>query len=217
MAKSLEVFLTAIDNAEERQDYQMLSKLNENLASLYVEQKEFEQALYFYEKVKLANRKLGDELISAQTFSNLANLNAEIGDFKKAMFNVNQSISTFEKLQNKDWLAFSYTIKGNIYLKEKKSKWAIYWFDQAKSLYNDLDDKRSEISLYDGYAKVYYELELDSLSEYYALKGFDIAKEITSLEGQKTSAENLYKVYKRKNNQKLHYIIMRFTKKLMTH
>lgn len=116
------------------------------------------------------------------------------------MFNVNQSILIFEKHQVIDWLAFAYTVKGNIYLKQQKYKWSLYWFDQASSLYQKIDDERGEINLYNGYAKAYFELEIDSLSEKFAHKGYSIAKKIASLDGQRSGSENLYKIHKRKGN-----------------
>ena len=61
-------------------------------------------------------------------------------NFEHAMFNINKSISTFEKKEIYDWLAIAYSVKGGIYLKEKKYKWAIYWFDKSNLLHVKADE-----------------------------------------------------------------------------
>ena len=76
-----------------------------------------------------------------------------------AMFNVNRSISAFEKHQILDWLAFAYEVKGRIYLDQKKYKWAQYWYEQSNLIYDKIDDKRGEIGMLNGLSQTYYGLE----------------------------------------------------------
>ena len=199
-SKSLELYLIGIDIASKSDDFEMLSILNENIASLYSDQKDYTQALEFYKQVTKINQKLNDEVVSAETMSNMASLYADMGDFDLAMFNVNSSIATFEKNEIPDWLAFAYGVKGKIYLKQEKYDWALYWYDQANLLYEKLDDKRGVIDVYDGYSKAFLAIKEDSLAEKYALLGNSIAKEIAALEGQKSTSEILYKVYRKKED-----------------
>lgn len=199
-SKALEHYLKGIDLAAPLDDFEMLSILNENIAGMYAEQKDFEQALEFYKKVKKYNRRLNDEIISAETMSNMASLYADVEDFDQAMFNVNNSIATFEKHKISDWLAFAYGVKGKIYLMQKKYDWALYWYDKADFIYEGLDDKRGAIEVYDGYSKAFYGVEEDSLAENLALKGNLIAKEIAALDFQKNTSETLYKIYKKKGD-----------------
>ncbi|NKI32088.1 tetratricopeptide repeat-containing sensor histidine kinase [Croceivirga thetidis] len=202
-SKSLEYYLKGIDIATIKNDLTLLSILNENIASLYSDQKNYDQALEFYERVVKINRQLDDEVVSAETMSNMASLYADMDKFDLAMFNINSSITAFEKNAISDWLAFAYGVKGKIYLRQKKYDWALYWYDQANLLYENLDDKRGVIDVYDGYSKAFFAIKQDSLAEYYALKGNSIAKEIAAIEGQKNTAEILYKVYKNKSDFEL--------------
>ncbi|MDT0539516.1 tetratricopeptide repeat-containing sensor histidine kinase [Croceitalea sp. P059] len=194
--KALNSYLEGIDIATPLDDKLMLSILNENIAALYAAQKEFSQALEFYKKVKRYNEQLGDEIISAETMSNLAELYTDMDNFEYAMFNINQSISIFEKHGIYDWLAFAYSVKGGIYLNQKKYKWSLYWFDQSNVLHENLEDDRSKIELLNGLAKAYYGLNIDSTSSKFAQEGFEISKRIQSLQGQKDCAETLYKISK---------------------
>ncbi|MDT0607347.1 tetratricopeptide repeat-containing sensor histidine kinase [Croceitalea rosinachiae] len=201
--KALNSYLMGIDIATPLDEKLMLSILNENIAALYAAQKEFPQALEFYKKVKSYNKQLGDEIISAETMGNLGELYSDMGNFEYAMFNINQSISTFEKHGIYDWLAFAYTVKGEIYLNQKKYKWSLYWFDQSNVLHNNLEYDRGRITLLNGLAKAYLGLKIDSLSSKYAHEGFEISKKIQSLEGQKDCAETLYKINKNKEEYPL--------------
>ncbi|MEN1785946.1 MAG: tetratricopeptide repeat-containing sensor histidine kinase [Bacteroidota bacterium] len=198
--KALKNFLVGLDLADESDNKLMQSKLNENIANLYASQKEYDEALNFYTKVKKINDQIGDETIAAETFSNLASLHIEIGNFEHAMFNINQSISIFEKHKITDWLAYAYTVKGDIYINLKKYGWALYWYDQSQLLHKNLEDDRSRINLYNGISRAYLGVGQDSISHIFALKAMKIAKKIRSLEGQRDCSETLYLINKSQQN-----------------
>ncbi|MBS9462119.1 tetratricopeptide repeat-containing sensor histidine kinase [Flagellimonas sp. 389] len=200
-AEALNLYLEGIDVAKQTDNKHMLSILNENIASLYIRQKDYKNALVFYDTVQAINEEMGNEVFHAETQSNMASLYKDIKDFEQAMFNVNKSISTFEKHKIYDWLAYAYEVKGSIYLEQKKYQWALYWYDQANMLHKQqLDDEREKIQLLNGMAKVYLGLEKDSLSLQYAKEGFQLSKKIKSLQGQIDCSETLYKLYKKKND-----------------
>nr|WP_293162778.1 tetratricopeptide repeat-containing sensor histidine kinase [Allomuricauda sp.] len=200
-AEALNWNLKGIDLAKEAGNQQMLSILNENIAGLYADQKDFKNALMFYDTVQKINRRLGNEVIDAETYSNMASLYKDAKDYKSAMFNINRSINTFEKNKIYDWLAYAYQVKGDIYLNQKKYKWALYWFDQSNMLFkHQIEDDRIKIELMNGMAKVYFGLEKDSLSLKYAEEGLTLSKKIKSLQGQIDCSETLYKVHKKNGN-----------------
>ena len=197
-AEALNLNLKGIDLAKQMNNQEMLSILNENIAGLYADQKDFKNALMFYDTVQKINRRMGDEVIDAETQSNMASLYKDAKDFKNAMFNINRSISIFEKNKIYDWLAYAYEVKGDIYLDQEKYKWALYWYDQSNMLFkHQIEDDRIKIQLMNGMAKVYFGLEKDSLSLNYAKKGLTLSKKIKSIQGQIDCSETLYKVYKK--------------------
>ncbi|WP_394972283.1 ATP-binding protein [uncultured Croceitalea sp.] len=199
-SKALSGYLEGIDLATEIDDKSSLSILNENIANLYSSQKDYKQALEFYEKVIEINELISDEIYSAETFSNIALTYSETKKFDYAMFNVNKSISTFEKHQILDWLAFAYEVKGRIYLDQEKYKWALYWYEQSSLIHDKIDDERGKIGMLNGISQTYYGLEKDSLAMSYAEKGYNVAKNINSLEGQKDCSNTLYKICKRNDD-----------------
>lgn len=200
-AEALNLNLKGIDLAREIDNQPMLSVLNENIAGLYADQKDFKNALMFYDTVQKINRRLGDEVIDAETQSNMASLYKDAKDYKNAMFNINRSISTFEKHKVYDWLAYAYEVKGDIYLDQEKYKWALYWYDQSNMLFkHQIEDDRIKIQLMNGMAKVYFGLEQDSLALVYAKKGLALSDKIKSLQGKIDCSETLYKLHKKNGN-----------------
>ncbi|MGB5608030.1 tetratricopeptide repeat protein, partial [Eudoraea sp.] len=199
-AHALTGYLEAIEIAEEIDDKKMLSIMNENIANLYASQKDYEQSLDFYKKVKKINGELGNEIIIAETLSNLASVYADMGKLDYAMFNINSSVGIFEKHKIIDWLAFTYEIKGKIYLKENKYKWALYWYNQSELLHRSLDDYRGKIDLYNGMAEAYLGQGKDSISEKIALQAYAISDRIQFMEGTQKCAYTLYRINKNKKN-----------------
>jgi len=199
-AHALTGYLKAIEIAEEVGNKKMLSIMNENIANLYASQKDFEQSLDFYKKVKKINGELGDEVIIAETLGNLASTYADMGKLDYAMFNINKSLAIFEKHKILDWLAFTYEIKGKIYLKENKYKWALYWYNQSELLHKELDDHRGKIDLFNGMAEAYLGQGKDSISENFALNAYEISDRIQFMEGTQKCAYTLYSINKNKKN-----------------
>lgn len=199
-ALALKNYLVGIEIAEKIDNKLMLSIITENIANLYVSQKDFKQAMVFYKKVKSINNEINDPVFMAETASNIASAYAEMGELEHAMFNVNSSIKTFEQEKIIDWLAYAYEIKGKIYLKQKKFKWAMYWYKQSELLHKDLNDERSEIPLLNGIAMANLKMNNDSISEKYVLKAMNLSEKISDLVGIKESAEILYTL-KKKNEQ----------------
>lgn len=199
-SKALNGYLVSIEKADEINDLKMLSIINENIANLYASQKDYTQALEFYKKVKKINTEIGDEVIMAETMSNMASVYADMNELEYAMYNINSSISAFEKHEVTDWLAFAYEVKGKIYLKEDKFKWALFWYRQSEMLHTKIQDERGQIDLYNGMAEAYLGQGKDSISKDYALKAFTISSKLNFKEGTQKCASTLYRISKKHND-----------------
>ena len=196
---ALEEYLEAMEIAKTTDNIEMLSILNENVAMLYASQKDYKQALQHFKIVKKLNNEINDEMFYAQSFSNIAHIHAEINDLEFAMYTINRGISIFEKLETMDWLAYAYEVKGKIYLKQKKYKWALFWYNQSKNLHDKtVDDERAEIDVLHGLAEANFGVGNDSLSEQYALKGFNLAQRLNIKVGIQKNTKILYQLHKQK-------------------
>ncbi|RRQ49025.1 histidine kinase [Maribacter algicola] len=189
-------FLKCLELAEDLDNQEMLSVINENIANLYVTQKDFDEGMFYYEKVKKINEKIGDPVIIAETMSNMASAYAEMGKLELAMFTINSAIKTFEENRITDWLAYAYQVKGKVYLKQQKNKWALYWYAQSELLHGQLDDLREEIQLLTGIAEAQLNLGNDSISKIYAQQAYDFSKKIDAISGIEEGAKLLYKINK---------------------
>lgn len=200
IAGALTKYLEALELAELVGDLVMQSIINENIANLYAEQKDYDQCLVYFKKVKKINEKLGNEIYKAETMSNLASVYADMGNLEYAMFNINRSIDIFEENRILDWLAFAYETKGKIYLKQFNYKWALYWYNQGEMLHLDLEDDRSRIDLLNGMAEAYFGQGNDSLATVYASKAFRISERINFKEGTRDCAQTLYRIHRKKQD-----------------
>lgn len=206
-AMALKLYLEGIELADVLNDLDMQSILNENIADLYVSQKDFEQAMKFYKKVKKINNNIGNPVFMAETLSNMASAYADMEELDQAMFSVNSSITVFEKEKIMDWLAYAYEIKGKVYLKQQKYKWAMYWYKQSELIHTNLDDERSEIALLNGMAEASLGAKNDSISQIYANRALDLSTKLDYMSGTKDCAKILYIINKNKGDyaKSLHF------------
>lgn len=199
-ALALNEYLEAMETAKSSGKIEMQSILNENIALLYAGQKDFDQALAYFKNVKKLNEEIDDEIHKAISLSNMASIYADTKNLEYAMFNINASISVFEKNQIWDWLAYSYEIKGKTYLHQEKYEWALFWYNQSKAIHDKkVNDERAEIDLFHGLAEANLGMGKDSLSEKYALVGFNLAQRLNIKEGIKKHSKILYQIHK--NNE----------------
>ncbi|RKR12867.1 tetratricopeptide repeat protein [Maribacter vaceletii] len=199
-AMALSGYLEAEELATTTDNKKMLSIINENIANLYISQKDYMQGLFFFKKVKKINEELKNPVFSAETMSNMASAYADMGELEYAMFNINQSVAIFEKRKIMDWLAYAYEIKGKIYLKQNKYKWALYWYKQSEMLHKSLQDVRGKISLLNGMSEAYLGQQKDSTSQVYAQNAFKLSNQLQFKEGIQECAKILYKINKNKKD-----------------
>jgi signal transduction histidine kinase len=186
-----------METAKSADKIEMLSILNENIALLYASQKDYDQALTYFKTVKKLNEKINNERGSAISQSNMADVYADAKNIEYAMYNINASISVFEKNEILDWLAFAYQVKGKTYLIQKKYEWALFWYNQSKALYDKkVDDERAEIDLLHGLAEANLGIGNDSLSEKHAIRGFNLSQQLSVKEGTKKLSKTLYQIHK---------------------
>lgn len=199
-ANSLAIYLEGVELAEKSNNNRMLSVMNENIANLYSAQKDYDQALLFLEKSLKLNLTLKNDFNSAKTLCNYAYLQSEIGNINNAMFNINKSISIFEEYNNIRWIAKSYRVKGDIYLKQKKYEWAIRWYDQSFHLYDQIKNNRDKLTLLSGLAYAHFGNNNTDTAELYALTAYNNAKELNSIKNLESAADILYKINKHKKD-----------------
>lgn len=200
--KALELYLTGIELAHQADRLDVVSVNMENIGSIYYSIKDYDQALDFYKKGLKINMDQGNEIRIAETLSNMASTYAEMEDVRTAMEHIDKSIETFEKYDTKEWLAYSYEIKGKIFKVKKEYDSALVWYKKGEMLHKELDDKRGEIFLLEGMANTYLGLQDPQLAEKYISDAMIIAHRINSIEGIQICTKTLYELNKYNNNHR---------------
>ena len=200
-AEALKQFLKGIEIATKEDNKPMLSSINENLGIMYAAQDNYQQAFTYFEIANKINKEIGDETSIASTSAYIAKNYADIGKHEYALEHINNSIKVFEKHKLMDWLAYSYQVKGDIFLKNKNYKWAISWYNQSQSLHDkSVEGEKMEITLLNGLAEANLGLKKTYVSKKSALKALEIASRLNDIEGIEKSSEVLYKISKRNND-----------------
>ena len=106
----------------------------------------------------------------------------------------------FKAHESYEWLAFSYNVKGDIYLKQNNPKLALYWYDKAMALHENLSDDRYKVPLLNSISTAYFDLNNLADSEKYASLALDIASRLSLLEDPIKSYELLYKINRENKN-----------------
>ena len=193
--------LAGIDIATKLNNQKYLSLFNMNIGVLYISLNEYHEALSYLKIAENFSERYGDEMITAYINSNLAATYNFIDMPESGLQFIDKAIKTFENKNDKDWLAFAYTVKGRCYLQRGDYTSALQWFEQSEELYHTIvDDERSEILLCLGMARTYLNLQKYSVSEVHAEKAYRLAETIKDKERQKNASELLYKLHKKKNN-----------------
>lgn len=201
-SKALKGYLEALEIAETLNYKNFLSLINENIAELYLSQKDYNHAMVFFKKVKAINEEIGNPLFIAETMSSMADAYADMNELEYAMFNINSAITIFEQEKILEWLAYSYEVKGKIYLKKGKNTWALYWYKQSELLHQEIQDDRGKIALLNGMSEAFLNTNKDSISEAYSLKAFELSKKIGFRTGIKDCTYQLFKIHKKKKDYK---------------
>lgn len=200
--KALELYLTGIELADQAGRKDVVSVIMENIGSIYYSIKDYDQALEFYKKGLKISVDHKDEVRMAETWSNMASTYAEQENVQKAKEYIDKSIDTFEKYDIKEWLAYSYEIKGKAFRVEKKYDSAIVWYKKGELLHRELDDKRGEIFLLDGIANTYLGLQDPQMAEKYISDAMIMAHRINSIEGIQICTKTWFALHKHNSNYK---------------
>ncbi|ADV51480.1 histidine kinase [Cellulophaga algicola DSM 14237] len=198
-AEALKAYLMAIEIATATNDILNLSFVKENIAHLYLAQKDYKQSLTIYKEIQKLNHQLGEDVYKAQSSSNIADLYVKLKDFKNAKIQIDSSITILEENEENDWLAYSYMVKGDMYLKQNRVKLALHWYEKALILHEDLNDDRSKAQLLNSLSEAYLKLYNYTKAEENAIASLEIGKRLSLLDDSKTSNSLLYEINKSNN------------------
>jgi len=107
-----------------------------NIASVYMDQGDFSQAINYFNKAYEMRLKLGDQNGLAIILNNLGNCNINIKNYNKAISYLNQSLNISLKIHKPDMIIDNYNNLAECYKQQKDFDKAYYY----KELYVNLKD-----------------------------------------------------------------------------
>ena len=205
---SYKYFLKGSEFAIRNNNKEQIAGLYMNIGTMYSLLQDYEEALTYYDKALLVANKNNVELTKWQIKSNIAYMESNIGNYESALKNIDESIEFFKDSHLKQWLAFSYTTKGGIYLKLEEFENAHIFYQKARAVQKTLQDGKGKADMIYGLADSYAGLnELDE-AEKLAKQALQMYKEIQLKTGIQKSYTTLYEINEAKNNstKALHFL-----------
>lgn len=132
-----------------------LSLIYYNLASIYLEKKEFAKALEKYELV------LEDDLNSnnikniAETYDNIGMCYLGLNQFTVAESYLNKAFDIREKINDENGLRSSFTDLADLHIKNKQFAKALIFLKKAENLARKTNNKVAQINIYNTYIKCF--------------------------------------------------------------
>lgn len=156
---------------KEEKDYKNLANSNYWTGILYLERKNYEDAVFLFNKAIEENSKLKkfDLSLKARSLVRIAQIYRQIENYKGARLNCLKAIKIAKKSKDDYILAMSYWEYGLLLHREGKYKEAIKYCDLAAPIYKKL-----------GYERLYLGVIINLLSLYHYLKDYDKTIKLTS-------------------------------------
>ena len=205
---SYKYFLQGSEYAKKINDKSYIVDLYMNIGTMYSLLQDYEEALIYYDKSLLLANEHDIELTKWKIKSNIAYLQSNIGLYDNALKNINESIDYFKGSHLKQWLAFSYTTKGDIYLKKEEYENSHIYFHKAKAVHKILQDGKGEADVVYGLAASYVGLNEFDYAEKLAKQSLQMYQKIHLKTGVQKAYTTLYNIYDKKNNstKALHFL-----------
>lgn len=193
-------FLKGVEAVKDTPDKERTITLTMNLGTLHSLLNDYEEALIYYGRAFQLINENENEQKKWQIKSNIAYLQSNMGLYEEALLNIKKSISYFENTHLKEWLAFCYTTKGSIYLKQNQFVDALNSFQKAKLVHENLQDGKGKADVAYGLASSYLGLGKFDDAEKFARQGLQMYRKMEIKTGQQKCYNTLYKIMENKNN-----------------
>jgi signal transduction histidine kinase len=207
-------FLHALSLAEKYNDTFYLFRMNMNLGTIFNLLEDYDEALLYYTNALESSKKLHNPETDAMLSSNLAYLNIQIGNLKKAKIYLDESINILENQTNKAWLAFSYTTIGQFHQKSNNYKDALESFEKSLNLHNSLNDIKGKADIFYHMSQAYIGLNNLPKAEEYVSQSLELYKSFNLDSGLENAYRGLYEIKKKQNDIEQSLAYLELTEKL---
>lgn len=182
-----------------KNDQGIANSLN-NIGLIYSNLGDYANALNAFERSLKIEKKLKNDQGIATSYHNIGLIYSKQGKIKEAEQYYTNALVIFERLHDEQGRAYCYHNLGEILQKKKNYTQAMWYYNKTLEIRNKTNDKKGiAISLH-ALSQIYFFTGELGKSEEMALQSLKIARELGYPEIIRNASNQLYKIYKKKNN-----------------
>lgn len=154
LSKSNEYFLEAVRISANRKnpDLNVESRIMNNIANNYGDQKQEKLAIEYYKKAMDIKRKLKDSSSYSMTLNNMAITYGQMHAYDSAYMALRVALSIDEALNDSLSIAYTRSSMGEIFLEDGKVDSAVMYLEQSLEYFNRIQDNDYVLAYY--YSKI---------------------------------------------------------------
>ena len=194
--KAMEIFTSALKQAEELGDKRGMSANINNIGVIYMNKGDYDKALDYYERSFEISEELGDK----RGMANIGSIYENKGDYDKALDYYERSLEISEELGDKDGIGSSLVGIGIVYSNRGDDDKALDYFTRSLEIEEELGDKRGMATSLNNIGIQYREKgDYDKALDYYE-KSLEIEEELGDKRGMASSLNNIGSIYRAKGD-----------------
>ena len=199
--KAVEYFLKSEESAGQANDLIMLIRSWTGLEGAYTSISDYDQALFYLEKAKAANKQYGSKQIDAIILNDLGEVYRLTGKYDLAIENYSNSLTVYlNNFHNSINVGISEGNLADVYVRVNNLPLAFQYAFSAYKLEKEIENQNN-LSWIDGVlSRAYLKKQMPDSAIYYANEGFKFASESDALESMRDNLLALADAYAYKKN-----------------
>jgi class 3 adenylate cyclase len=203
--QALDYFFKTLNHAEKHKLPESIGYSYNNLCEIQRYQKNFTEALASNDKAILEFRKIKLQKGLAYAYIRRGEIYQEQKNYQAALESFIKSLVIRQEMKDTEGVATSFNRIGLIHNLLGKNQEALEYLQKALKIAEKLNDKRSVINFLIDISKVYYDNKSYAEARHFAMKSFEDAQKIKSVEYLKEASKILYECYAKEGNFTIAY------------
>jgi len=198
--KAMEIFTSALKQAEELGDKRGMSANINNIGVIYMNKGDYDKALDYYERSFEISEELGDKDGIGSSLVGIGIVYSNRGDDDKALDYFTRSLEIEEELGDKRGMATSLNNIGIQYREKGDYDKALDYYEKSLEIEEELGDKRGMASSLNNIGSIYRAKGDDEEALDYFTRSLEIEEELGDKRGMASSLNNIGVIYRAKGD-----------------
>ncbi len=197
--KAMEYYSMSLKINEKIDNKQGIAFATNDLGVLYKSQNQLNEALQSYTKSYQLQGEMGDKLGQAISLNNVGDVYRAKGDLSKALEYFQKSLASSIEIDNKHGIGRALGNIGLTYETLHNLDSAKMYYEKCLGIYEEIKESEGIATINTSLGRIYFSLGKNQNAIDYALKGFDLAKQLGYPTQISNSANLLKDIYKKQN------------------